>query len=112
MNDANTTEAVVTTGGEVLIRQPDGSFRKAPGQTDWTRLRAMPDEDIDESELPELDEAFFQQARIQEPPAKRQLTIRLDEDVLDWLKAQGKGYQTRINAILRAYYEAHQEARR
>jgi len=40
------------------------------------------------------------------------LTIRLDEDVLTWLKAQGKGYQTRINAILRTYYEAHQGARR
>ena len=111
MSNAGTTEAVVTTGGEVLVRQPDGSFRKAAGQTDWARLRAMPDEDIDHGELPELDEAFFQQARIQEPPAKRQLTIRLDEDVLTWLEAQGKGYQTRINAILRAYYEAHHGSR-
>ena len=42
-------------------------------------------------------------------PHKRQLTIRLDEDVLDWLKRQGRGYQTRINAILRAYYEAHKD---
>jgi uncharacterized protein (DUF4415 family) len=112
MSDESTTEAVVTTSGDVLIRQPDGSFRQAAGQTDWAGLRAMQDEDIDDSDLPELDEAFFEQARIQESPAKRQLTIRLDEDVLTWLKAQGKGYQTRINAILRAYYEAHQGARR
>ncbi len=39
---------------------------------------------------------------------KKQLTIRLDADVLSWLKDQGRGYQSRINAILRAYYEAHQ----
>jgi uncharacterized protein (DUF4415 family) len=43
------------------------------------------------------------------PPGKKQLTIRLDADVLAWLKAQGKGYQSRINAILRMYYEAHRK---
>jgi uncharacterized protein (DUF4415 family) len=40
------------------------------------------------------------------PPAKRQLTIRLDADVLDWLKGHGKGYQTRINRILRVVMES------
>jgi hypothetical protein len=40
------------------------------------------------------------------PPAKKQLTIRLDEDVLDWLKRHGKGYQTRINRILRVVMES------
>ena len=39
----------------------------------------------------------------------QQLTLRLDADVLEWLKSQGKGYQSRINAILRAYYEAHRK---
>ena len=112
MSNEDTTEAVLTTGGEVLIRQPDGSFRKATGQTDWARLAAMPEEDIDDSELPELDAAFFDHARVQDPPVKRQLTVRVDEDVLTWLEAQGKGYQARINAILRAYYEAHHGARR
>ena len=46
-------------------------------------------------------------ARVVTPPGKKQLTIRLDADVLGWLKGQGKGYQSRINAILRSYYEAH-----
>ena len=46
------------------------------------------------------------------PPGKQQLTIRLDTDVLAWLKDQGKGYQSRINAILRAYYEAHRDEAR
>ena len=41
------------------------------------------------------------------PPGKQQVTVRLDSDVLAWLKDQGRGYQTRINAILRAYYDAH-----
>ena len=41
------------------------------------------------------------------PPRKQQLTIRLDADVLAWLKSHGRGYQSRINAVLRAYYEAH-----
>ena len=40
------------------------------------------------------------------PPAKKQLTIRLDEDVLAWLKRHGKGYQTRINRILRVVMES------
>ncbi|MBX7237724.1 MAG: BrnA antitoxin family protein, partial [Caldilineales bacterium] len=45
---------------------------------------------------------------LQPPPPKQQITIRLDYDVLKWFRAQGEGYQTRINALLRAYMEAHQ----
>jgi uncharacterized protein (DUF4415 family) len=41
--------------------------------------------------------------------AKAQLTLRLDADVLDWFRAQGRGYQTRINALLRAYRDAHRK---
>jgi uncharacterized protein (DUF4415 family) len=112
MSDENSTEAVLTTTGEVLIKQADGSFRKAQGQTDWKRLDAMQDDEIDYSDMPELDEAFFRNAkRVDPPPGKQQLTIRLDQDVLSWLKAKGRGYQTRINAILRAYYEAHRAPR-
>jgi uncharacterized protein (DUF4415 family) len=69
----------------------------------------MRDEDIDYTDVPALDEDFFKQARVVVPPGKKQLTLRLDADVLEWLKAQGKGYQSRINAILRAYYEAHRK---
>ena len=76
-------------------------------KSDLNRIDAMEDGDIDYSQIPELDENFFKKARVVVPPGKKQLTIRLDEDVLEWLKSQGKGYQSRINAILRAYYEAH-----
>ncbi len=73
------------------------------------QLKAIKDEDIDYSDIPELDEAFWKNAEVRLPEAKTGVYIRLDGDVLDWLKSQGKGYQTRINAILRAYYEAHQD---
>lgn len=76
-------------------------------RTDYERFDAMSDDDIDFSDIPELGEKFFKEARVVMPPGKKQLTLRLDADVLEWMKAQGKGYQSRINAILRAYYEAH-----
>ena len=76
-------------------------------RTDWKRLDAMTDDDIDYSDIPELGDDFFKNAEVVMPPEKKHLSIRLDADVLDWMKAQGKGYQSRINAILRAYYEAH-----
>ncbi len=67
------------------------------------RLDATP---IDYSDIPPLGDEFFTKARAEWPPAKHQLTIRLDEDVLKWLKANGRGYQTRINRILRAAMES------
>ena len=73
------------------------------------RVDALRDEDIDYSDIPELDAEFFRKARVVVPPRKQQLTIRLDTDVLAWLKSQDKGYQSRINAILRAYYDAHRD---
>ena len=81
--------------------------KKSTIKSDLKRIDALRDEDIDYSDIPALDEGFFEKARMVVPPGKKQLTIRLDADVLAWLKAQGKGYQSRINAILRMYYEAH-----
>jgi uncharacterized protein (DUF4415 family) len=72
------------------------------------RLDAMP---IDYSDIPPLGDEFFTKAKETWPPAKQQLTIRLDADVLDWLKANGKGYQTRINRILRAAMESQPRRR-
>jgi uncharacterized protein (DUF4415 family) len=66
----------------------------------------MKDADIDDSDIPRLDKTFLKKATMAWPPAKKQLTIRLDEDVLDWLKRHGKGYQTRINRILRVVMES------
>lgn len=78
-------------------------------KSDLKRLDAIGDEDIDYSDIPELDENFWKHAKPVVSPGKTQLTVRLDSDVLDWLRSQGKGYQSRINAILRSYYEAQQK---
>lgn len=60
-----------------------------------------------------LGPAFWKKARIVFPEGpKKQITMRLDADMLAWFKAQGKGYQTRINAILRSFYEARREPRK
>jgi uncharacterized protein (DUF4415 family) len=66
-------------------------------------LAARPDSQIDTSDIPEMTEEQWKNARRGHfyRPRKRQITARVDADVLDWLKAQGKGYQSRINAILR-----------
>jgi len=71
----------------------------------------MKDGEIDYSDIPPLDKSFFTKATESWPPAKQQLTIRLDADVLMWLKAHGRGYQTRINRILRAAMEGHSQRR-
>jgi len=66
-------------------------------------LAEMPDNEIDFSDIPPLDENFWKNA-VRNPfykPTKTSTTVRVDSDVLAWLKSQGKGYQTRINAILR-----------
>lgn len=66
-------------------------------------LSKMPDAEIDTNDIPSLDETFWRQA-VSNPlyrPTKTATTVRVDSDVLAWLKSQGKGYQTRINAILR-----------
>jgi uncharacterized protein (DUF4415 family) len=72
------------------------------------RLDAAP---IDYSDIPPLGEDFFAKATAPWPPAKHQLTIRLDADVLNWLKSNGRGYQTRINRILRAAMESKPPSR-
>lgn len=71
-------------------------------------LAAMQDEDIDYSDIPEADENFWQNAKVHWPDQpKTPLNMRLDADVVAWFRAQGKGYQTRMNAVLRSFYEAH-----
>ena len=74
--------------------------------TDWKKLESMNDKEIDLSEIPELDEEFFRNAEIRLPRRKQHVSMRLDAEVLDWFRKQGQGYQTRINAVLRAYVRA------
>lgn len=82
------------------------------GKTDWARVEALTDADIekaiaeDPDAAPILDEEWFKNAEIVFPPGKSALSLRVDSDVLAWFKNQGKGYQSRMNAVLRAYMEA------
>ncbi|MCX7098765.1 MAG: BrnA antitoxin family protein [Methylococcales bacterium] len=73
-------------------------------QAEIAALQAMPDEAIDYSDIPPLTEEFWQNA-VRNPfynPSKTTTTVRVDTDVLLWLKSKGKGYQNQMNAILRA----------
>ena len=72
-------------------------------EEDLKSLAAMPDDEIDYSDIPPLPDEFWEKA-VRNPfyrPTKTSTTVRVDSDVLAWLKSKGKGYQTRINAILR-----------
>ncbi len=66
----------------------------------------MKDSQIDYSDIPPLDKDFFKKAVLW-PGTKKQMTLRLDPDVIDFFKKKGRGYQSMINAVLRKYVEAH-----
>lgn len=80
-------------------------------RTDWKRLRSLSDRQIrsaidSDAEAQPTDAEFWKKARVVIPKTKRTITIRLDVDLLEWLRKE-KGYQTRINAVLRTYMDAN-----
>jgi uncharacterized protein (DUF4415 family) len=95
-----------TNAGKIVRHSVD--LNKLPPLTEVQineikKLAAMPDSEIDTSDIPELTEEQWKNAvrgRFYRP-VKQQITARLDSDVLHWLKSQGKGYQSRMNDILR-----------
>lgn len=87
------------------------SKSRTRGQTDFRRLRQMREADIDDSDIPRLDKSFWRTAKLTMPEPKDRLTIRVDHDIVQWLKKAGSGYQTRINAILRSYTNASDQHR-
>lgn len=110
MSDTETlTRAVLTTDGQILVEQPDGSYRPAKGETDWSRVDRMSEAELDaaiaaDPDDPSNDPEFWDRALVVYPK-KQRVTLRLDADVLEWFRRQGRGYQARINAILRRHYE-------
>ena len=82
-----------------------GNNTRRRSRTDWKRIDSLRDEDIDYSDIPEQGPDFFAQA-ILWPGPKKQITLRLDPDVLAFFRKTGKGYQTTINAVLRKYVES------
>ena len=73
------------------------------------RIAAIKDEDIDFSDIPELDETFWQRAELFEPDRTVQITMRVKRSVLTYFRAAGKGYQTRINRVLESYVRAQRQ---
>jgi uncharacterized protein (DUF4415 family) len=83
-------------------------------ETNWARVDAMSDKDIDLSDAPEITPEAFARAIVRKglkPSARKaQITLRVDSEVLEWFRAQGMGYQSQMNAVLRAYKEAQEKA--
>jgi uncharacterized protein (DUF4415 family) len=87
-----------------IIKKTSSSPLTVRQRKEIAALAAQPDSTIDYSDIPPLRDSFWKNA-VRNPfyrPVKCQLTVRLDADVVSWLREQGKGYQTRINSLLRA----------
>jgi uncharacterized protein (DUF4415 family) len=88
------------------------SFTSPKSRTKYGHLHKMADASIvRDGDAPEWTPEMFARAvarkGLQPIPAKSLLSLRIDSDVIDWFRAQGRGYQSRMNALLRAYMEAH-----
>lgn len=81
----------------------DPSKPKTTPKEDLARFDAIKDKDINYSDIPEIDDVVFETA------GKVPITARIDGDVVAWFKSQGPGYQTKMNAVLRAFYERHRD---
>ena len=85
--------------------------RKGLTNTDWERLDNMTDEEVERNALEDnrrhgIPDDWYKDAVLMRWPPKEQISIRIDEDVLKFFRSMGKGYQTKINAVLRAFMEA------
>lgn len=80
-----------------------------PSETDWKRIDAMTDEEIDTSDIPPLGEDFFKRAKVRWPKQQTTLIAQVDPDVLTWFRALGNDYERRVNDALRIYVEAHKD---
>jgi uncharacterized protein (DUF4415 family) len=113
MNEADAVRAVVVDG-QAYQKMPDGTLAPIRDKTDDARLNGMNDNEVeaiaasDADGPPMTDEEWAK--REVTSPGKVSVGLRLDSDVLQWFKAEGRGYQPRINAVLRRYMDAHRKA--
>ena len=103
--------------GESLVRAKSAELTGMGDATDWNRVAALGDDEVgraiaaDPDAAPVLDESFWRNAQILDPVhGKTTITMRVDEDVLSFFKQGGPGYQSRMNAVLRAYVYARRQA--
>jgi len=97
---------------EHIVTRKWGDRRK--GRTDWARFDKLTDADIEkaiasDSDWDEFKDIDWSDAVLVLPPRKKAISIRVDEDVLDFFKREGEGYQRRMNAVLRSYVEARKD---
>ena len=99
---------------EQLIRYRQGIDPKPKGKTDWERVRKLSDQEIEAAVASDPDAApltpehwWPKHGRLVLPMPKKAVYIRFDRDVVEWFQQQGPLYQTRMNAVLRAYMQAH-----
>lgn len=91
-------------------KELDEMRARGEDRTDWARIDAMTEEELEASiDYEEEGEPIWSTVQVGIPGPKQQLTVRLDRDVVDWFKAQGAGYQTRMNAVLRTYVSAQKK---
>jgi uncharacterized protein (DUF4415 family) len=102
----------VDPGRRVLIEQPYGSCRPSEPRIDWARVRALWDEEVEAAAASDS-RAHARRGLLARGPRgppgrgrKRQTGVRIDDDVPAWFRAQARGYQARMNAVLRPYVEA------
>ncbi len=90
--------------------------RRRRGKTDWARVDALSDRQIeqavgsDRDAAPILDRKWFANAKLIMPERKVPVSLRVDRDVVEWFKSHGARYQSRMNAVLKAYMQAHRKA--
>ncbi|MFL6929997.1 MAG: BrnA antitoxin family protein [Xanthobacteraceae bacterium] len=90
--------------------------RSRSGKTDWKKFHNLTDAEIEaamarDPEWADFDESDWSEAVIMIPPKKKAISIRVDEDVLDFFKNEGAGYQRRMNAVLRSYMQQKRKKR-
>jgi len=95
--------------------QLDAMRRRGESRTDWTKVDAMSEAELEASIRADPDDVHeapdWSQAVLGLPPRKEHINIRIDADVLAWFRQTGRGYQTRINNVLRAFVESRRHMR-
>ena len=96
-----------------IMRVSKDQLAEMIDETDWARVAAMTDADIERAAAEDPDASLttaggWKDARVVWPQATEPVTLRLDRDVLAWFRRQGRGYQARINAVLRAFVKAQE----
>jgi uncharacterized protein (DUF4415 family) len=98
------------------IEEIEAMIARGESQTDWARVEALTDEDIkramrDDPDWKDFMDIDWSKAKMVIPDRKKAISIRLDPDIIDFFQATGKGYQTRINAVLRHFVDEQKRSK-